>query len=310
MLALRHTLIVLAVPLSLSVGCFDDPGANTSNTTNAENGSETGDGACPDGSAGCDCYGNGTCDTDLECIDGTCKLPECLPGSLNCDCYEGVCLSGLVCMDGLCKPEDPMMGCESVSDCDQDLCTQGDAVCEDSCVPGLGVQCPTGAMCDPGSGSCECEPGSKPCGSECIAESQCCMDTDCGAGSSCQGGFCTCEGGLDCNGNCIPNAMCCPGEITSSGCMCGAKKTCNEQGMWGQCQGGNPEPKCSPGEITPCGDHCGSQTCTADCNWSPCEGEGPCTPYENGCSGPPDCAPLTCNLFCFWEPNLQGEKCC
>ena len=106
-------LALLALPLALSTGCFDDPNAGETNAT-ASSAGETGE-ACPDGSAGCDCYGNSTCDAELLCEDGTCKLPECVAGSLNCDCYNGECFSGLLCMDGTCKPENAMPGCESVS---------------------------------------------------------------------------------------------------------------------------------------------------------------------------------------------------
>jgi hypothetical protein len=311
MLTLRHALSALALPLILCTsGCFDDPAVNDSTTTNNAEDSETGTDACPDGSAGCDCYGNNTCDAELECVDEICKLPECVAGSLNCDCYEGVCLTGLVCMEGVCKPEDPMMGCESVADCDGNLCTQGDALCQDACVPGVGVECPLGANCDSHSGSCQCEPGSKVCGNACIPDTQCCGDSDCAAGSTCQEGFCTCDGGLVCNSECIVNASCCPGEVTFGGCNCGSLRTCTPEGVWSECMGGTLEPECEPGQITECGDKCGSRICNAECLWSDCQGEGPCTPGEMGCTGQPMCQLLFCNQSCFWDPDLMGGKCC
>jgi hypothetical protein len=307
MLTLRQTLVALALSLAcLSTGCFDDPAANETSTTNSDE-SGTEGGACPDGSAGCACYGNNTCDEALECIDDTCKLPECVPGSLNCDCYEGVCFSGLVCMEGVCKPEDPMMGCESVSDCDGNLCTQGDALCEGACLPGVEVQCPLGATCDPGSGSCQCSPGSKLCENACIPDTQCCGNTDCGAGSSCQMGFCTCDGGLVCNGECIANATCCPGEVTYMGCDCGNSRTCQAEGVWSECAGGNPEAQCEPGNIEQCGDLCGTRICTPMCEWTDCQGEGECKPGDMGCNQM-TCSALLCAPGCFWIDQMT--KCC
>src|SRR5262245_41709570 len=145
--------LALLLSLASSIGCFDDPNADETTTTMS---AETG-GACPDGSAGCDCYGNNTCDGDLLCEDGTCKAEECVPGSLNCDCYQGECFGSLLCTDGTCKPEEALPGCESVADCDTNLCTQGDQLCEGACMPGIPVQCTIGATCDTGSGSCLCD---------------------------------------------------------------------------------------------------------------------------------------------------------
>jgi hypothetical protein len=300
----RHGLLaLLAVPLALSSGCFDDPNAGQTNTTaSTSNGSETGGEACPDGSAGCACYGNSTCDAELSCEEGLCKLPECVAGSLNCDCYEGKCFSGLVCSDGTCKPEDAMPGCESVADCDGNLCTLGDETCEDACVAGVEVQCPLGAMCDPSSGSCLCQPGTKPCGDVCIPDTQCCEDSECGAGSTCAAGFCTCTGGLVCNGECVADAQCCPGESTNMGCMCGAERTCGDSGIWAECMGGNPEPVCQPGNQMECGD-CGTQTCTSNCIWTLCQGEGFCKPGESMCVNG---AFSQCTESCTWIIELDA----
>ena len=298
MLTLRHTYAALALSLIVwSTGCFDDPAAN--DTSN--DGSGTEGEACPDGSAGCACYGNGTCDADLECIADTCKLPECVPGSLNCDCYEGVCFTGLLCMDGVCKPDDPMMGCQSVADCDGSPCTQGDALCEGVCQPGVDVQCPLGATCEASSGSCQCSPGSKLCGNACIPDTQCCTDSDCGAGSSCSEGFCSCEGGVSCNGECIVGASCCPGEVTFSGCECGNFKTCVDAGQWSECGGGNAEPACEAGDIAECG-NCGSTICTPECQWTSCQGEGECKPDDMSCSV--DGNLLMCTQSCFWTDTM------
>lgn len=286
------------VVVASATGCFDDPAANdTSNSGGTEGG------ACPDGSAGCACYGNDTCDAELECLDATCKLPECVAGSLNCDCYESVCFTGLLCMEGVCKPEDPMMGCESVADCDGNLCTQGDALCEGTCQPGIDVQCPLEATCETGSGSCQCGPGSKPCGNACIPETQCCADSDCGAASTCMDGFCTCEGGLVCNSMCITGASCCPGEVSFTGCDCGNFKVCSRAGSYSECAGGNPNPECTAGQIDTC-DKCGSMICTPECEWTECQGLGECTAGDAMCFNGDN---YMCTPACFWS-NL-GTKC-
>jgi hypothetical protein len=296
MLRVGLTLALLALPLALSTGCFEDP--NAGNTASSETGE-----ACPDGSAGCDCYGNSTCDAELVCEAGTCKLPECVAGSLNCDCYQGECFAGLVCMDGTCKPEGALPGCESVADCDGDLCTQGDQTCEGACVAGVAVQCPLGATCDPNAGSCTCEPGSKPCGDVCIPDTQCCTNTDCPVASTCADGFCTCDGGVVCAGQCIAGYLCCPGEMTNLECTCGGQRMCLDTGMWGDCLGGNPNPECEPDVATQCG-NCGTSVCTADCLWTPCEGEGVCEPGTDGCI---EGMQSMCTQSCFWLPN--GNAC-
>lgn len=59
---------------------------------------------CPEGSAGCDCYGNQSCDDDLVCADGKCLPPGCAPGTENCTCDAGTCGQGLQCNDGICRP--------------------------------------------------------------------------------------------------------------------------------------------------------------------------------------------------------------
>lgn len=295
-------LALLAVPLTLSIGCFDDPQSGT-NTT-ASSSSETGEGACPDGSAGCDCYGNNTCDAELLCEDGTCKLPECVSGSLNCDCYQGECFTGLVCVDGTCKPEDAMPGCESVADCDDNLCTQGDQTCEGTCVAGVEVQCPLEATCDPSAGSCLCGAGTKPCGDACIPDTQCCDDSECGAASTCAEGFCTCTGGLVCDGQCIADAQCCPGEISSADCMCGDKRTCSEMNVWSECLNGNPNPECTTGDSMDCG-NCGTQTCTSNCIWTLCQGQGECMYKDEMCVLN---TLSTCSESCVWVIE-EGVEC-
>lgn len=64
-------------------------------------------GACPDGSAGCPCYGNSTCDADLVCSPaGICQPEDCPEGTQGCPCYGNAsCNAGLECSDAnVCEP--------------------------------------------------------------------------------------------------------------------------------------------------------------------------------------------------------------
>lgn len=57
------------------------------------------------GAAGGPCNGNGTCDTDLVCVDGTCQTPA--DGTSGGACYgNGTCNADLVCVDDVCRVTD------------------------------------------------------------------------------------------------------------------------------------------------------------------------------------------------------------
>jgi hypothetical protein len=109
-----------------------------------------------------------------------------------------------------------------------------------------------------------------------------------------------------CNGSCIVGASCCPGEVSYNGCSCGDSKVCSRAGAWSECDGGNPDPKCVAGDIKECGDKCGATVCTAECEWTPCQGEGECMPGEMGCSMDGQMT-LMCTPACFW--SVVGGKC-
>lgn len=95
-----RSLLGVAFAAGLFVGCFKDSGGND------EGASETG--GCSEGTSGCVCYGNGTCDAGLECSENVCVPEGCDEGSLDCNCYgNGTCDAGLECMDGVCKPGGP-----------------------------------------------------------------------------------------------------------------------------------------------------------------------------------------------------------
>ena len=58
-------------------------------------------GACAQGSTGCPCYGNGTCDANLSCSASN-VCDSCPTRSEGCACATGACNSGLVCMANKC----------------------------------------------------------------------------------------------------------------------------------------------------------------------------------------------------------------
>jgi hypothetical protein len=72
-----------------------------------ESGGESDTGTpCPEGSPGCPCYGNSSCDGELVCTGGYCLDPDCTEGTENCPCYpNSTCNGDLVCEpSGICKP--------------------------------------------------------------------------------------------------------------------------------------------------------------------------------------------------------------
>jgi hypothetical protein len=84
-------------------GCFD-PDKPAASGTDAADSSGTSGGSCAAGGSGCPCYGNGTCDSGLECNAsvGLCIPEDCDPGSEGCTCNDGACLAGLECDAGVC----------------------------------------------------------------------------------------------------------------------------------------------------------------------------------------------------------------
>ena len=126
--------------LGLSLACF----AETSGGSGGGTGGDTG-GECLAGSAGCDCYGNGSCDDPLECSpDDKCLEPNCTPGALNCSCAEGdLCLGEYVCTDHVCRPPPGSTSDSGPGDDDGGTSTSGPG--DGSATTGP-AECPPGAM--------------------------------------------------------------------------------------------------------------------------------------------------------------------
>ena len=124
---------------------------------------------CPDGSEGCPCYANGTCDSvdgvPMSCVDNVCVVESCEPGTLNCECGTG-CADGLICSDDVCVEESCEPGtlnCECGTGCADGLICSDDVCVEESCEPGtLGCECGSGCAagltCREGSEESVCVP--------------------------------------------------------------------------------------------------------------------------------------------------------
>lgn len=67
-----------------------------------------GDPACPNGTRGCPCFADESCDDGLSCSMGACVMPGCTPGELACNCHDGsMCFNPLVCEGNAChEPAD------------------------------------------------------------------------------------------------------------------------------------------------------------------------------------------------------------
>jgi hypothetical protein len=60
--------------------------------------------SCIPGTVACQCYGNGTCDPELECVPeiSACVPMNCVAGTEQCICDAGACAQDLECLEGLC----------------------------------------------------------------------------------------------------------------------------------------------------------------------------------------------------------------
>ncbi len=161
---MKHFCIVWVISLLVLAGCDEDTLI-------------TGENSCSEGSQGCPCYGNGTCDEGLSCLDNFCvkvyqgnptdgdnESPPDGDGLNDGDSEEEdehtvdgdseLCAHN--CSDnGECNPETGSCTCiegwagiiceiEISSDGDIDLCHHN---------------CSDNGLCDPETGACECDPG-------------------------------------------------------------------------------------------------------------------------------------------------------
>ncbi|MCC6620917.1 MAG: hypothetical protein IT385_06665 [Deltaproteobacteria bacterium] len=160
--------------------------------------------ACHEGTAGCPCEPDNTCDAGLVCTTGWCTPSGCTTGALDCACYPNATCDAhegtpMTCESGICQltetPADGTIGgsCASSPCADGLVCDDGR--CDDPTCPlgALGCACAAFGACDPldgravpcVDGRCRlpatCDPGTVGCA--------------CGEGDACAGGL-ACQDGL------------------------------------------------------------------------------------------------------------------
>lgn len=247
--------LVLALTLGVAlVGCLDsddaDPASGSGGPSDSlglsgigggggnGGGGDPGPGQRPVGAEGGACYGNGTCDTGLACVEGRCVAVIEDGGGLGEPCRSGgVCDAGLECAAGVCVEPAAAGG-------------------------GLGEPCLSGDLCDAGlactAGLCEW-PSDPPgeLGGPCFGNGTCTEDLVCvgdrcvlgeddtgEVGAPCGEGLTPCISGLICRGGlCRPDAPAVGGE----GQPCRSGDRC-DPGL--VCEAGT----CAPAPSTPSGE--------------------------------------------------------
>ena len=155
---------------------------------------------CEQGTDGCPCYGNATCNAGLLCeadID-RCVAETCMPGAEGCPCVDGECLGELACIDDvLCgAPEAGTTAAPTTTESsDATLGDGGGSSSEGPATESSGGGSDAPQCVDPAAGcdACVCES----CGAEvdaCMADVGCVAITDCAQAMMCTG--------VDCLGPC------------------------------------------------------------------------------------------------------------
>ncbi len=225
-----------------------------------------------------------------QCVDCPAGLACNAQGQCVCNaagCPNGCCTNGPG-NPGECRRPQP----------NNDACGINGAQCVD-CPAGLGcdaqgrcvcnaASCP-GGCCDTPNGPCITPPTSDNCG---INGNIC---VECIDNAVCSGGLCQCAPGFKlCGPQCIPNASCCTGasvgcaQPTPNCCVINNNGVCRDCCDNGDC--GNPAPicnaggtcvpctstaQCGPGRIC-CGGQCFAGVC--------CAFAGPCRPHNACCN--------------------------
>jgi hypothetical protein len=267
-----------------------------------------------------DCYENGQCPCDQECIANQCQCPDpsqfvndkgCCVDCLTNDhcpechnCVGGTCVP-VVCPDGICNPDtNGCVECLIAGDCtgDNECCIGNRCACcpgffrnaEGDCVEipqcNSDDDCPACFVCVDGECAPQVCPDGKVCvDGECVDECDC-EERWCPAGKVCVPHFtntCYCKG---CEGACTNNGDC--GE----GCVC-VNGQCQASPCYGPCQDGNDCGQgcgCVNNECTPCA----SFTC------SECEAVNGCS-----CTDGVNCADDPCTNFCTSGDDCIGADC-
>ncbi len=270
----------------------------------------TGAFSCEEGAVAPACHDSCTQDNVLtNCVEGaicfyeSCRMLGGLDNGEACaadtDCRSGHCGDGFCCNDGEC--------CQTVSDCDDSLCTNractdsecrynltgfwcgaeddadGDLCRGDNRCNGYG-DCISADLCDTGyagNGEFNCDETTvvETCYTACVNITQCndgfrCEGGECRAGTLANGAVCAADG--ECrSGNC-GDGFCCPeGECCQEVSDCD-DTLCNDRACGTNFQ-------CDYSDAIPCGyEDTDGDTCTGD---SRCDGHGGCMAVDP-CVGP------------------------
>lgn len=165
---------------------------------------------CFEGTSGCPCEPDNTCDAGLACVQGYCTVATCTPGALACPCYgNGTCDAHddtpMTCSSGICRltvspPDGELGGSCATTPCAEGLVCDDDQ-CDDPACPlgALGCACAAFGACDAldgrpvpcVDGRCRltsCTPGTLGCA--------CGEGDDCDGGLACADGLCRASSGL------------------------------------------------------------------------------------------------------------------
>lgn len=160
---------------------------------------------CPEGTSGCMCYGNDTCDGDLVCTDTKCLSPSCVVGRENCPCDGTAFQSTLMCLDGICKPDTAGTGDETGSTSTTSTTsasgTSTDPTNETSATSDPTTSTGGGDACTPQEGDPVC--------ASCVKEHCCDAWTNCRDDERCSCIFeCVADGSklVECQNNCGGNS--------------------------------------------------------------------------------------------------------
>jgi hypothetical protein len=241
------------ISLALVHGCFKESSSSDDDGN-----------SCPDGSEGCDCYGNGTCDNGLECVEGKCFEPDCIPGEELCRCNDGLCLGDLVCVDGVCRPPSDGGDGGDGSGGDGSGADDGSGGTTGGTGGNTGTEVPTGPPPE-----CEPDPGDPDC-MICIKESCCgilvvCLEEEaCGCALMCM---------LDGDDPATCGQTCGPSEVMPELDMC----------MVEACPVCLPDDPCQPPDYAPACTHCAAEVCCAEL--AACVQNPECACME-GCAAP------------------------
>ena len=197
------------------------------------------------GDLGCACGPRDTCKPGpagelLACVDGTCRIAVCdpgTPGGTGCVCGdEGACAEGLVCSSGRCVPDlgqtlVPPADPKCYTPCREDLIRDGQLIAcgSDGLLPGCidGAVCLDGTCVTPRGGGVAGGDGEHGTSRQGLAAA-CTVDADCPDFQTCIEGGCysDCEVDADCRGGRVCHRYACRLPCSTDSDTCPAGSAC------------------------------------------------------------------------------------